>query len=83
LVDSIKIFWPSGIVHELKNVLGDQILQITEPTQPIPPKHQISLGVDKSKILCKDELKLIINSKMSKVACVKITSWDILKERGW
>jgi hypothetical protein len=83
LVDSIKIFWPSGIVHELKNVLGDQILQITEPTQPIPPKHQTSLGVDQSKILCKDELKLIINSKMSKVACVKITSWDILKQRGW
>ena len=82
-VDSITIFWPSGIVHELKNVLGDQILQITEPAQPIPPKHQISLGVDQSKILCKDELKLIINSKMSKVACVKITSWDILKERGW
>jgi len=82
-IEKIIIDWPSGIIHTIKNVSSNQILTIKEPSQPIPPKHQISLGVDQSKILCKEELKLIINSKTSKVACVKITSWDILKERGW
>jgi len=43
----------------------------------------MDLGIDKSKILCKDGFNLLINSKMNKAACVKLTSWNILKERGW
>jgi outer membrane cobalamin receptor len=30
-VDSIEIHWPSGIVQELKNVPGDQLLKVKEP----------------------------------------------------
>jgi len=83
IVDKIIVFWPSGIVHVLGNVLGNQIVTITEPVEPIPPKQQISLGVDKSKILCKNNLKLIFNSHATKIACVKIETWNVLKERGW
>jgi len=82
-IDQILIKWPSGIVHAIKNISSNQILTIKELPEPIPPKHQIDLGVDKSKILCKDGFNLLINSKMTKAACVKISSWDKLKNRGW
>jgi len=34
----IEIHWPSGIVQSLKNVQGDQILQIDEPARTDSPK---------------------------------------------
>lgn len=34
VAQSIEIHWPSGIVQTLKNVRGDQILTINEPTTP-------------------------------------------------
>jgi len=35
IIDSIVVFWPSGIVHELENVAVDQILNIMEPNSPL------------------------------------------------
>lgn len=81
--NKISVYWPSGIVHQLENVLGDQILQITEPFQPLSPYRQIALGVDNSKVLCKNEKILIFTSNLDRVACVNLTTSNILKERGW
>jgi hypothetical protein len=39
--DSIEIHWPSGIVQELKNVPGDQILKIKEPPKSVSPTQPI------------------------------------------
>lgn len=36
----IEIRWPSGIVQKLKDVHGDQILQIDEPVEPGSPKNE-------------------------------------------
>jgi hypothetical protein len=30
-VDLVEIHWPSGVIQELKNVPGDQILKVKEP----------------------------------------------------
>jgi hypothetical protein len=32
-VDLVEIHWPSGVVQELKNVPGDQILKVKEPAR--------------------------------------------------
>ncbi len=40
-VQEIEIHWPSGIVQFIKNVQGDQILQIDEPAQTDSPKTPI------------------------------------------
>ena len=39
VADSIEIRWPSGIVQTLKNVKGDQQIQVDEPvvSQSAPP----------------------------------------------
>jgi len=34
VAQSVEIRWPSGIVQTLKNVRGDQILQVDEPVEP-------------------------------------------------
>jgi len=35
----VEIRWPSGIIQTLKDVRGDQILQVDEPTEPAGPKE--------------------------------------------
>jgi len=83
IVDSIIIFWPSGIVHEIRNTPVDQIIKIKEPSSPLSPKHQQALGLMASDVLCKQNMKLIIKSSNGEAACVKQTTWESLVERGW
>lgn len=83
VIDSIVIFWPSGLVHEIKQVSADQILKIVEPSTPIPPKHQTSLGLDPLKVICKDGMVLTLKKSDDSAACVKPSSLSILIERGW
>ncbi len=40
-VESIEIRWPSGIVQTLKNISGDQVLQIDEPVAPANAKPAV------------------------------------------
>ncbi len=37
----VEIRWPSGIVQTLKDVRGDQILQVDEPTEPAASKESV------------------------------------------
>jgi len=83
VIDSIVIFWPSGLVHEIKQVSADQILKIVEPSTPIPPKRQTSLGLDPLKVICKDGMVLTFKKFDGSVACVKPSSLSSLIERGW
>jgi len=83
VIDSIVIFWPSGLVHEIKQVSADQILKIVEPLTPIPPKHQTDLGLEPLKVICKDGMLLTLKKSDGSVACVKSSSLSILIERGW
>jgi hypothetical protein len=32
------VHWPSGIVQTLENVHADQVLKVTEPTEPTPKR---------------------------------------------
>ena len=34
----VEVHWPSGIVQTLENVHADQVLKVTEPTEPTPKK---------------------------------------------
>ncbi|MBC8366937.1 VCBS repeat-containing protein [bacterium] len=34
LVDSLEVIWPSGAVSLLRNLSGDQIIEVTEPNDP-------------------------------------------------
>ena len=83
IVDSIIIFWPSGIIHELKNIDADQILKIEEPPSPLSPKNQKKLGLSSSEILCKETMKKIIKSSNDVAVCVKIPTWKSLIDRSW
>jgi len=82
-IDSIVVYWPSGIVHEIMNTSADQILQIVEPTTPIPPRQQTSLGIEKSSVLCREGLELIFKATNGIPACVKPSTLTQLIERGW
>jgi len=82
IIQSIIIYWPSGIVHEIRDLSADQILKINEPTSPIPPKQQSSLNVKPTDVLCKQGLELIFQSE-NKVVCVKPITAIRLVERGW
>jgi len=83
MIDSIAVYWPSGIAHEIKDLLVDQVIQIKEPSTPIPPRHQTGLGIDSSEILCKENQKLLLKSTNGNPACVKLDTWIRLLDRGW
>jgi len=83
IINSIIFFWPSGIVHMIENIDTNQILQITEPSSPIPPKQQTSLGIKANDVLCKDSFSLILKASNQMAACVKSSSVNYLFERGW
>ena len=83
VIDSIVVFWPSGLVQEINQISSDQILEITEPLMPIPPKHQTRLGLESSKVICKEGLFLILKKSDDSAACVKESSINILFKRGW
>jgi len=83
VIDNIVIFWPSGLVHEIKQVSADQILRIVEPLTPLPPKTQTSLGLEPLKVICKDDMVLTLKKSDGSAACVKPSSLSILIERGW
>ena len=83
VIDSIVIFWPSGLVQEIKQESTNQILKIVEPSTPLTPKHQTSLGLEPLKVICKDGMLLTLKKSDGSVACVKSSSLSILIERGW
>ena len=66
----------------MNNVNADQILEIIEPTIPLPPRKQISLGIEPPYVLCKDGLNLILKPDGNS-ACVKQKTMEILNQRGW
>jgi len=83
LVDSVVIFWPSGIAQIVQNIASDQILKIIEPEEPAPPKHQLKIGVSPEQILCKSGFELIFKSSTDMPACVKSSTQISLISRGW
>jgi len=83
IIDSIVIFWPSGLVQEIKQESTNQILKIVEPSTPLAPKHQTSLGLEPQEVICKDGLVLTLKKSDDSAACVKSSSLDILIQRGW
>jgi len=70
VVDEIIFHWPSGIVHNIENVQVNQIIEIIEPEIPLPPNHQIKLGIQPIDVLCKNGLELLIRSTSSNSICV-------------
>ncbi len=48
----------------------------------LSPKKQVSQGIDPVAVKCNDGLELIIRNNNSP-ACVKLTTAEILEERGW
>ena len=82
-VDRIVVYWPSGLVHEILNVAVDQIFKIVEPSNPISPNKQISLGISKHEVLCREDLLLISKSSNDAVGCVTPLTAEKLLERGW
>jgi len=82
-IDSIVVYWPSGIAHEIKDVSVDQIIKIVEPITPLPPRFQTGLGIDPSEILCKENQKLLLKSTNGNPVCVKLDSWVRLLQRDW
>jgi len=80
--EKIIVYWPSGLISEMNNVNADQILEIIEPTIPLPPRKQISLGIEPHYVLCKDGLNLILKPDGNAV-CVKQKTMEILTQRGW
>ena len=83
VIDNIVIFWPSGLVQEIKHVSADQILKIVEPSLPLAPKHQTSLGLEPQEVICKYGMVLTLKKSDGSAACVKSSSLDILIQRGW
>jgi len=83
IAESILIFWPSGIIQEIKDTNSNQILKIVEPSIPLPPNHQLKLGLKNSDILCKANLVKLIKITDQSVICVKKETQSKLIERGW
>lgn len=82
LVENIVVYFPSGMISQMKNVPVNQILKIFEPTVPLAPKIQSKLGIEPDDVICKDGLiktKKITNE----IACVKPSTIPILEKRGW
>ena len=48
-----------------------------------PPLKQIALGIESSKVTCKEGLELVLKQSNGKPACIKPKSVAILIERGW
>ena len=82
LIDSVVMYWPSGIVNEVKDVPVDQIILLKEPEIPLAPKQQMSFGISATEVLCKDGLELVFKTA-TKAGCVKSTTLLKLIERGW
>ncbi len=76
------MYWPSGIVNEVRDVPVDQIILLKEPEIPLAPKQQITVGISAPKVLCKDGLELVFKTE-TKAVCVNPTTLLKLIERGW
>jgi len=83
MVNKIIIYWPSGIIHSINDVNVDQVLRIVELSEPISPKKQLSLQVEPSKIMCKNNLILIQKYHNLSAACVNSSTAIELEKRGW
>lgn len=82
IIEKITVFFPSGIVYRLENIPSDQIIIIIEPIQPLPPRKQIELNIEPSKVLCKTSLHLFMKS-YTKSLCVSSSTFQGLLDRGW
>ncbi len=49
----------------------------------MPPKKQITLGIEPADVYCKLDMNLIFKSTDGSPACVKLSTAEKLKERGW
>ena len=83
IISNIVLFWPSGMVNEMRDIKANQILTIIEPTLPMPPNHQTRLGIEPEKVKCREGFELIMKLSNGQASCVKSTSINSLKERGW
>jgi len=82
-IDKIIVFWPSGIVHSIENVPANQILEINEPMTPLSPRYQEKLGLESSKVMCKNGLELVMKTSTKKAACVTSLTAEQLIKRNW
>jgi len=82
IIESIIVFWPSGIANKISNVPSNQIIEIKEPLKPIPPRQQLSLGLKQSQILCKEGLELVTMTNKDNLACLKPSTISSLTNRG-
>jgi len=82
-VDSIVVFWPSGLLSVMKNVGVNQILKIIEPNLQMPPHQQTQLGIEQENVKCRDGLELIFKLSTGQASCVKPNSAISLIEREW
>jgi len=83
MVNSIIVYWPSGIVSGLQNIESNKILEIVEPIKQTSPKQQLLLGINPLEIICNNGFKLIEKPSSEKIACVKPSTVIKLVERGW
>lgn len=72
-----KEAWKSTKEVESKFSQTDQVISLSDS-----PRHQIANGVLPDKVICKEELVLIIKHSGSP-ACVRPDTAVILEERGW
>jgi len=82
-IQSILVYWPSGMISGIKDVSSNQILEIVEPEFPPTPYQQMDLGIKMKEIVCKKNLEKMIKLSSDKVTCVTSSSMKKLLERNW
>jgi len=82
-INSIIVYWPSGIVSGLLDIPSNNILELVEPYEQTAPYKQRILGIQPMEIICDNELTLILKPTIDKSVCVKTSTALQLIERGW
>lgn len=82
MVNSILVYFPSGIISGIKDISSNQIITIVEPKLSISPRAQVLFGINPDQVHCNHSL-IIIKKISNAVACVENTTKDKLIKRGW
>jgi len=62
---------------------GSMVHDVKDSAMIMPPKKQMMPNMDPHTVICKENLTLVLKATDFSPACVKPTSVEKLKERGW
>lgn len=74
---------PTAVMVSLTVLMIGAIPQVNSDSAWLPPKIQSQNGVPFDKIICPDDLQLVMKKSDQSPACVKNTTVSLLLERGW